>query len=72
MIAAADEAGVVFMVVTVSFRIPQEEKERLEAISAKVHQSKSVLLRKAVREYLDEMEDVLIALEPLPRDDRTS
>ena len=56
----------------IAFRTPQEEKERLEAISAKVHQSKSVLLRKAVREYLDEMEDVLIALEPPSRDDRTS
>jgi len=55
---------------TVTFRIPQEEKERLEAISAKVHLPKSVLLKEAVREYLDEIEDALIALERLSRDDR--
>ena len=56
--------------VNVTFRIPREEKEKLEILSAKVHQSKSILLKEAVRELLDEMEDASIALDRLSRDDR--
>ena len=50
---------------TVAFRIPQEYKDRLEALSAKMQQSKSALLKEALRELLEEMEDASIALERL-------
>lgn len=50
---------------TVAFRIPQEYKDRLEELSAKMQQSKSALLKEALRELLEEMEDASVALERL-------
>ena len=54
---------------TVAFRIPQEQKDRLEALSAKVQRSKSALLKEAVRELLEGMEDASVALERLSGDE---
>ena len=48
-----------------SFQLPKDLEKRLDALVQKTHQSKDYYLREALEEYLQEQEDLLIALERL-------
>ncbi len=56
---------------TVSFKLPKELNQWLEAIASKEERSKSFLVRKALEQYLEDAEDYRDALEVLARKEPT-
>jgi RHH-type rel operon transcriptional repressor/antitoxin RelB len=55
----------------VSVRLPEDIAKRLEELSVSLDRSKTYIVTKALREYLEEYEDYLIALHRLnDKDDR--
>lgn len=48
-----------------SIRLPDDIKERLEALSAKTKRPVSVYVREAIVEKLDDLEDYYLAIEAL-------
>ncbi len=53
-----------------SLRIPKTLNDKLEAITKKTDRAKSYLVRKALEEYLEDLEDYLIAFERYIREDK--
>ncbi|MDK2897767.1 MAG: RHH-type transcriptional regulator, rel operon repressor / antitoxin RelB [Candidatus Atribacteria bacterium] len=49
--------------VTLSTRVPGDLVKKLEDLAKKTDRTKSYLVRKALEEYLEELEDYLIAFE---------
>lgn len=49
----------------VSVKLPHELKSRLEYLAAVTHRPKSYYIREAINEYLEEHEDIFIALSRL-------
>jgi len=56
--------------VVLSLRIPKTLNDKLEAITKKTDRAKSYLVRKALEEYLEDLEDYLIAFERYTREDK--
>jgi len=50
---------------TVSFRLPQDIARRLDDLAKSLDRSKTYIATKALREYLEEYEDYLVALDRL-------
>lgn len=46
-----------------SLRLPQETKQRLEALSEQTRRSASFYIRQALEEYLDDLEDYYLAVD---------
>jgi RHH-type rel operon transcriptional repressor/antitoxin RelB len=47
--------------ITLSFQAPEEMKLRLEALASELDRSKAYLIREALTEYLEDLEDYLEA-----------
>jgi RHH-type rel operon transcriptional repressor/antitoxin RelB len=56
--------------VILSLRIPKVLNEKLEEIAKKTDRTRSYLVRKALEEYLEDLEDYLIAFERYTREDK--
>jgi RHH-type rel operon transcriptional repressor/antitoxin RelB len=56
--------------VILSLRIPKVLDEKLEEIAKKTDRTRSYLVRKALEEYLEDLEDYLIAFERYTREDK--
>ena len=54
--------------VILSLRIPKVLNEKLEEIAKKTDRTRSYLVRKALEEYLEDLEDYLIAFERYTRE----
>jgi len=55
----------------VSVRLPEDLSEKLNRLSKSLDRSKTYIITKALKEYLEEYEDYLIALDRLnDKDDR--
>lgn len=50
-----------------TIRLPEELEARLAALAAKTHRSKSFYMKEALKEYLEEKEDYLLAVAALER-----
>ncbi len=60
------------MTVTLSVRLPKDLADELEEVAELLDRPKTYVVRKALKEYLDEYADYLIALERLrDKDDET-
>lgn len=46
-----------------SLRLPQETKQRLDALSEQTHRPASFYIRQALEEYLDDLEDYYLAVD---------
>jgi len=53
-----------------SLRIPKTLNDKLEEITKKTDRAKSYLVRKALEEYLEDLEDYLIAFDRYTREDK--
>ncbi len=53
------------MTVTLSVRLPENLADELEEIASLLDRPKTYVVRKALKEYLDEYADYLVALERL-------
>jgi len=56
--------------VILSLRIPKVLNEKLKEIAKKTDRTRSYLVRKALEEYLEDLEDYLIAFERYTREDK--
>jgi RHH-type rel operon transcriptional repressor/antitoxin RelB len=56
--------------VILSLRIPKVLDEKLKEIAKKTDRTRSYLVRKALEEYLEDLEDYLIAFERYTREDK--
>lgn len=56
--------------VILSLRIPKALNDKLEEIAKKTDRVKSYLVRKALEEYLEDLEDYLVAFERYTREDK--
>ncbi len=54
----------------ISFRVPDDLNQRLELLASELDRKKSYLIRKAIEEFIEEQEDLQIAMQRLSKKEK--